>query len=135
MESTFFSVESTYKSVEGTFKSVDNHTIRSPQRMPDRQRCPEATKLQHFSQKPNFSTNMRRIYARIYGRRKHLAILKSDATIHVASRGMSGLGAVICSWEDEGGVTVSDLTLSNSWATKTTVFWIFRGRRNRQKTA
>ena len=48
-----------------------------------------------------------------------VAIVKSDATLHLASRGMSGLGAVVCSWEDEGGVTVSDLTLSDSWATKT----------------
>ena len=35
---------------------------------------------------------------------------------------MSGLGAVICSWEDEGAVTFSDLTLSNYWATKTCFF-------------
>ena len=42
------------------------------------------------------------------------------------------MGAVICSWEDEGGVTFSDLTLSNSWATKTTIFWIFRARRKKR---
>ena len=58
--------------------------------------------------------------------------MKSDATIHLASRGMSGLGAVICSWEDEGGVTFSDLTLSNSWATKTIIFWIFRAWRKKR---
>ena len=45
---------------------------------------------------------------------------------------MSGLGAVICSWEDEGGVTFSDLTLSNSWATKTMIFLIFRARRKKR---
>ena len=45
---------------------------------------------------------------------------------------MSGLGAVICSWEDEGAVTVSDLTLSNSWATKTMILWIFRARRKKR---
>ena len=55
------------------------------------------------------------------------AILKSDATIHLASRGMSALGAVICSWEDEGGVTFSDLTLSNSWATNKTCFFGYSG--------
>ena len=44
---------------------------------------------------------------------------------------MSGLGAVICSWEDEGGVTVSDLTLSNSWATNSMICWIFRARKKR----
>ena len=38
-------LESTFKSVEITIKSVDNHTPRSPQRTPDRQRCPEATRL------------------------------------------------------------------------------------------
>ena len=27
--------------------------------------------------------------------------LQRDATIHLDSRGMGGLGAVICSWEDE----------------------------------
>ena len=51
---------------------------------------------------------------------------------------MSGLGAVICSWEDEGGVTFSDLTLSNSWATKTMVVLDVQGQAQktvfRQKT-
>ena len=50
----------------------------------------------------------------------------------MASRGMSGLGAVICSWEDEGGVTFSDLTRSNYWATKSMFFWIFRARRKQR---
>ena len=51
-------------------------------------------------------------------------LLLLDATIHLASRGMSSLGAVICSWEDEG-------TLRNTWATKTTILWIFRARRKK----
>ena len=45
---------------------------------------------------------------------------------------MSGLGAVICSWEDEGGVTVSDLTLSNPWAANAMISWIFRARRKKR---
>ena len=38
------------------------------------------------------------------------------------------MGTVTCSWEDEGGVTFSDLTLSNSWAAKNMFVGIFRAR-------
>ena len=65
----FFSVESTFKSVESTFKSVDNR----PQRMPDRQRCPEATKLAALSTKPDQYQHAKNLCTPLQS--VHLAIL------------------------------------------------------------
>ena len=90
VESTFFSVESTFTSVQSTFKSVDNHTSRSPQRMPDRQRCPEATKFAAFSIKAGLQYQHAKNLCTPLQQAGHLAILKSDATIHLASRGTAG---------------------------------------------
>ena len=36
---------------------------------------------------------------------------------------MSGLVAVVCSWEDEGGVGVSDLTLRNNFQGRAPFFF------------
>ena len=76
----------------------------------DRQRCRETTKFAALFKKPDFSTNKRIIYARLYSRRDTWRFLK---VMRPTSRGMSGLGAVICSWEDEGGVTDPKQFLGN----------------------
>ena len=91
--------------------------------------APKPRSLQHLSKKTGLHYQHVKHLCTHIQQAGHLAVLKSDATIRLARRGMSGLGAVICSREDEGGVTVSDLTLSNPWATKTMVFWTFRARR------
>ena len=103
---TFKRVESTFRSVESTFKSVDNHTPRSPQRMPD---C-------SIFQTSRTSVPTCDIYCRRFRK------VKRPYAWWVQSFAAERM---------RGGVTVSDLTPNNSRATKSLICWIFRARRKK----